>query len=384
MRKNNPRNLKMVIELNSAAKIQENIDYLTTQIITYIGNKRALLKHIDDKLQIVRKKLGQDRIKIFDVFTGSGIVARYFKRYSTMLVVNDLERYATLLAECYLSNTTQINISELQNVYAELTSQLTDNNLREGFITELYAPKDDDNIQAGERVFYTHRNAMYLDTARQLIDDIDENLQKYFLAPLITEASVHTNTSGIFKGFHKGENGIGKFGGGGADALFRIKSNIELPFPVFSSCESEVKVYNGDANEIVKDAPEVDFAYLDPPYNQHPYGSNYFMLNLLADYKRPQTISKISGIPTDWKHSDYNKKQTALKALDDLASNIKAKYVLLSFNSEGFITVDEIQKILERYGKVERTDIEYNTFRGSRNLSDREVHVDEYLYLLEK
>ena len=32
---------------------------------------------------------------------------------------------------------------------------------------------------------------------------------------------------------------------------------------------------------------DLDLAYFDPPYNQHPYGSNYFMLNLLVHYRRP-------------------------------------------------------------------------------------------------
>ncbi|MDR0684304.1 MAG: DNA adenine methylase [Spirochaetaceae bacterium] len=40
---------------------------------------------------------------------------------------------------------------------------------------------------------------------------------------------------------------------------------------------------NGDSNKIINNIPEVDLAYLDPPYNQHPYGSNYFMLNLILD-----------------------------------------------------------------------------------------------------
>ena len=34
-------------------------------------------------------------------------------------------------------------------------------------------------------------------------------------------------------------------------------------------------------NELVKEIEPVDLAYFDPPYNQHPYGSNYFMLNII-------------------------------------------------------------------------------------------------------
>jgi len=70
-------------------------------------------------------------------------------------------------------------------------------------------------------------------------------------------------------------------------------------------------LYYGDNLDIlrryVKDET-VDLIYLDPPYNQHPYGSNYFMLNLICTNERPHTLSKVSGIPGDWNKSQYNYK----------------------------------------------------------------------------
>jgi adenine-specific DNA-methyltransferase len=327
----------------------ENEDYLTKQVLTYIGNKRSLLKFITKGVHVVQKKIGKDKLDIFDVFSGSGIVARYFKQYADNLFVNDLEKYSQMTNVCYLTNTADIDVSELKSTHRDLIDTISASPLIEGFITELYAPKDDDNIQEGERVFYTHRNAMYIDTMRQLIDRIDVPYQKFFLAPLLSEASVHSNTSGMFKGFHKNPTtGIGQFGGGNQDALLRIKGDIELPFPVFSSFQCNPVIYNGDSNEIIKIAPEVDLAYLDPPYNQHPYGSNYFMLNLIVENKRPESVSKISGIAEGWNRSAYNKRQFAYDALSDLVKNIKAKYVLISFNSEGFIAIEEMKAMLAR------------------------------------
>jgi adenine-specific DNA-methyltransferase len=322
---------------------------------------------------------------MFDVFSGSGIVARYFKQYSDLLIANDIEKYSTLISQCYLSNKSDLNITYLRECYNELIDRLNQVPLKEGIISELYAPKDEKNIQSDERVFYTVRNAKYIDTARYYIETIPEAYQKYFLAPLLSEASIHANTSGVFKGFYKNkETGIGQFGGKNQDALFRITGDIHLPFPVFSNFNSDVLVYNGDSNQIIAEAPEVDIAYLDPPYNQHPYGSNYFMLNVILDYKYPENISKISGIPGNWKRSGYNNKNRALSSLSGLVANIKAKYVLVSFNSEGFIQPDEMKNMLEKTGKIEIVETEYNTFRGSRNLKKRDIYVKEYLYLLEK
>ena len=364
--------------------LPENEEYLTQQLITCIGNKRALLKFIGGGINIVQKRLGKTKLSIFDAFSGSGVAARYFKQFAELLITNDLEKYSAVINECYLSNAGSIDMNSLRDHYDYLIRE-TGNNPRSGMIRELYAPADENNIQANDRVFYTIRNAEYIDTIRQLVNNIPKTDQKYFLAPLLSEASIHANTSGVFKGFYKNkETGIGQFGGKNRDALFRITGNIQLPFPVFSNCETDFMVCSGNSNEIIKTLPEVDIAYLDPPYNQHPYGSNYFMLNLILDYKYPQTVSKVSGIPDNWNHSDYNKENHAYSALSELVSNIKARYVLISFNSEGFISQNEMETMLTGIGKVDVLETRYNAFRGSRNLNKRNIHVKEYLYLLEK
>lgn len=370
------------IEIEEA--IYENEEFLTQQLITYIGNKRALLGFIGNGVNIVQKKLGKTKLNIFDVFSGSGVVSRFFKQYANLLITNDLEKYAALINQCYLTNLSSINIKELKYIYRDILNS-TENNLQSGIIRELYAPKDEDNIKVDDRVFYTIRNAMYIDTVRQLINNVPENYKKYFLAPLLSEASIHANTSGVFKGFYKNrETRIGQFGGLNQDALFRITGDIILPFPIFSNFETDTLIYNDDSNTIINEVPEVDLAYLDPPYNQHPYGSNYFMLNLILDYKYPENTSKISGIPDNWNRSNYNRENYAYSALSNLVRNIKAKYVLISFNSEGFIKLEEMKSMLNDIGKLSVLETKYNTFRGSRNLNNRDIHVKEYLYLLEK
>jgi adenine-specific DNA-methyltransferase len=365
--------------------LYENEAYLTKQIITYIGNKRSLLQFITAGIRKVQGRLGKNKLRMFDVFSGSGIAARLFKQYSSLLLVNDLEKYSKITNECYLSNKSELNMPFLKNIHSGLRSEIENQPLKSGIIANKYAPKDDNDIKAEERVFYTRRNAQYIDTMRALIERIDPSCQKYFLAPLISEASIHSNTSGVFKGFYKNhETGIGQFGGERKDALLRIKGDIVLPFPVFSNFDSECTVFSGDSNVVIHTAPEVDVAYMDPPYNQHPYGSNYFMLNLILENKHPENTSKASGIPENWNRSAYNKKQFAYKALTDLVANIKSKFVLISFNSEGFISLDEMKDMLCKIGKVEILEATYTTFRGCRNLANRNIHVKEYLYLLEK
>lgn len=386
----------------------ENPEFLQNQLITYIGNKRALLDFIGEGVREVQKRLGRSQLSCLDVFAGSGIVSRYLKQYASSLTVNDLEKYSCIINRCYLSNKSEINIEELQKLHYSLCKKIdrkmaslekSEKGFKSaGFISELYAPSDEEEIEKGERCFYTPYNAAYLDLARQLIEkEVAPELRDFFIAPLLSEASIHANTAGIFKGFYKNsKTGTGQFGGNGRNALSRIRGKIELPFPVFSEFECRSRVFSSDANLLVKDEavyePEFttdgsfDLAYFDPPYNQHPYGSNYFMLNLIAEYCRPdvQNISRVSGIPRDWNRSDYNKKRRVAEVFVELVRNVRAKYVLVSFNSEGFIPKDEMISLLSSCGKVKVLESEYNAFRGSRNLSGRDIHVKEFLFLVEK
>ncbi len=324
-------------------------------------------------------------MRLFDVFSGSGAVSRYFKQFSDRLIVNDLEDYSSVINRCYLSNKSSLPLKELRHCHRQLTEGLENGRLRKGFITELYAPSADHEIREGERVFFTNRNARYIDTARQRIAELPDEYQHFFLAPLLSEASIHANTAGVFKGFYKDpQSGIGCFGGRGRDALLRITGDINLPFPVFSNFDCEVEVMQEDANRAARICEEVDLAYIDPPYNQHPYGSNYFMLNLIVSYRRPRDISPVSGIPAGWQRSRYNKRRYAYSTFKDLLEHIKAKFLLISFNSEGFISKEEMLGLLSSIGSVEVLETRYNAFRGSRNLGGRNIHVNEYLFLVEK
>lgn len=361
----------------------EDPRYLQEQIITYLGNKRRLLDFIGQAVKRVRRRLGGRKLRCFDAFAGSGIVSRYLKQHAELLYTNDLEGYSRVLNTCYLANSDTVQAAGLPELHAELLRQI-EAAPAPGLLAELYAPQDDAAIHRGERVFYTHRNAVYLDTARQRIGQLPEAVQPFFLAPLLCEASIHTNTAGIFKGFYKNREGIGQFGGRGANALQRIMAPISLPLPVFSRFDCEHHVLQSDATAAAATLPEMDLAYLDPPYNQHPYGSNYFMLNLLLQYEKPGKISAVSGIPAGWNRSPYNKRAQVQQALESLLAVLPARFILISYNSEGFIPLPAMQELLSRHGKVRLTQTDYATFRGCRNLRARALSVKEYLFLLEK
>ena len=365
--------------------VAESPDYLTKQLITYIGNKRALLSPIGVAVERVKRRLGKNRLRCFDAFSGSGVVSRFLKAHASFLVSNDIEDYAAVTSRCYLRNRSTVDLSAVSEIVADLNSMVTTGLFSPGFIEELYSPRDETHITKDDRVFYTRDNARRLDNYRRLIESAPIDMRDMLMGPLLSEASIHANTAGVFKGFYKNRHTqVGQFGGSGADALVRIMGEIMMETPVLSQFECEYEVLQDDVNAAAHGLKDLDLAYIDPPYNQHPYGSNYFMLNLLVRYERPMHISRVSGIPNDWRRSGYNKRARSFPLLRELLHTIDARYLLVSFNDEGFIPPDKMRAMLNEIGTVEIIETRYNAFRGSRNFNNRSIHVTEQLFLVER
>ena len=129
----------------------ESPDYLSRQLITYIGNKRALLGQIGAAVQQVKRRLGQDRLRILDAFSGSGVVSRLMKAHASLLVSNDLEDYAAVINRCYLRNRSTVDLAYIARIVDELNERVERAAFPKGFIEEMYAPRDEANIRDWQR-----------------------------------------------------------------------------------------------------------------------------------------------------------------------------------------------------------------------------------------
>src|SRR5215207_9535107 len=169
------------LNLPFSEPVAEDPRFLQEQIITYIGNKRALLPFIGRGIDAVKRRLGKRRLRVIDLFSGTGIVARFLKQHAEHLIVNDLESYSRVTNECFLSNAREVDHALLREVLNCFEADVLPR-AQPGFITEFYAPRDEQQIAPRDRVFYTRRNAIYLDVARQYIATLPVAVQKYFLA----------------------------------------------------------------------------------------------------------------------------------------------------------------------------------------------------------
>uniref|UniRef100_A0A6C0KGP6 site-specific DNA-methyltransferase (adenine-specific) n=1 Tax=viral metagenome TaxID=1070528 RepID=A0A6C0KGP6_9ZZZZ len=361
--------------------------YLKDQIITYMGNKRKFIPLIEKILDDVKLELGKDRLILGDGFSGSGIVSRLMKNHASKLFVNDIAGYSYTLNQCYLSN--NVNINQLEKVIEKANAYVAKSPVVPLWIQKYWAPLSDTDIKETERVYYTQENAYRIDAYRYYIDNmVSEEYKYYLLGRLIVEASIHTNTSGHFAAYYK-KGTKGHYGGKNEIDINRITKSIILTLPLFSENQCDMQISQTDTNEWVKNLPQLDLIYLDPPYNKHPYCTYYFLLDVINNWDMSVEIPDTTrGQEKKWKTSDYNSYTRAKIAFRDLIKNIDAKFILLSYNNGGLIDLDEITQILSKKGKVMKIPVEhktYNKLKGIANykrVEDKE-DIKEFLWLVD-
>ena len=365
-------------------------NFLTKQIPTYMGNKRKLLKNIEEIIIELEKKENR-KLTFGDGFSGSGIVSRLLKNHGSKLFTNDLAGYAKTFNKSFLSNPSKKKLKEIEEYINKANNFAhNDKNNVESYIEKYWSPKNDTHIKENERVFFSNKNGKLIDKYRYFIDNkTPKTIKNYLLASLLIEASIHNNTNGQFSAFYK-KDGIGAFGGKTGTDIKRITQPIMLKLPIFSENKCVVNISQMDTNEWVKTLPEVDVIYYDPPYNKHPYSIYYFMLDIINNWnieiKIPDTYR---GQPKNWLKSKYNSFSNAEEVFADLIKNTKAKYIILSYNNGGIIPLENLDKILQKYGTLKKIPVihkTYNKLKGIANYKRKteKIKIKEFLWLLKK
>jgi adenine-specific DNA-methyltransferase len=363
----------------------------TDQLIPYIGNKRKLLP-------LIRRAIiatGVSKGTFYDAFAGSGAVARLAKTIGFRVIANDWEPYSHFINSAYIAANHPPEFRALGGLEGALSIL---NNLTAeagGYIALHYCPRDDESPDPDtERMFYTQENGRRIDAIRERIaewrmaETIDRQEEAVLLSPLIFQSAYCSNTSGVFKGWHRG------WGGATKTAWYRIRSTLALSPPVFWDNGRENQVYRANAADLL-DEIECDIAYLDPPYNQHQYGSNYHLLNTVALWDKPPLSPKYdvrhdengkAAIRRDWRserRSAYCYKSSAPAEFRELVAGIKARHVLVSYSTDGIISLHDLLEMLGERGKCSVMTRKYKRYRVSRQRPSASPHNVEFVVLVD-
>ncbi|NIK11519.1 DNA adenine methylase [Alkalibacillus almallahensis] len=333
----------------------------------FIGNKESIVTEIYEILE--NEGLIDKGYTFFDAFSGTGSVSDYLKD-AFNLKANDLLSWCST----YTRGRIMENKVNFKNLGFDPFEFLNSNeNIVEGFFYKNYSPA------ASERMYFNEKNAGRIDYFRITIEDwyneklIDYNEYCYLLACLIESISTVANTAGVYGAFLK---------------KWDPRAVKDIEFIKIDSFNKDVKMeyefFNSKVEDIIEDV-ECDVLYLDPPYTQNQYGTQYHLLETLVLYDNP-TISPVTGSrKTAPMRSDWSKNYKSHILLDKILAKTKAKYILLSYNNDGFLSKQFIEASLKRYGKKETYQCKEISYKKYSNWKTKKKNEHfEYLYFIEK
>ena len=146
------------------------------------------------------------------------------------------------------------------------------------------------------------------------------------------------------------------------------------------------RVYNEDGIGLV---PKVhcDVLYMDPPYNQRQYCTNYHVLETISRWDRPKLYGVTGLRPHEEQKSSFCVKARVLVSLENMVRGTDARHVFLSYNSEGIMNRDQILDVLGQFGSVDLEKRKHARFRADLDRKNRVYKSDqviEYLFCLKK
>jgi adenine-specific DNA-methyltransferase len=294
-------------------------------VIKYLGSKRRLAPVLGELLS------ASGAATALDLFTGTTRVAREFKRRGAQVWAVDSARYSDVLARCYVATDgSAVDRTELAGAVDRL------NRLpgRRGYVTRTFCESSR---------YFQPGNGMRIDAVRDTLEEdfAGSPMFPVLLTSLLEAADRVDSTTGVQMAFLK-------------SWAPRSYNPLELRVPDLLPGRGDAR--RGDAVELVGDLPAVDLAYLDPPYNQHRYFTNYHVWETLVAWDAPAhygVACKRSDCRQASTRSAFNEKARAGEALAQVVAGVKAALVVVSASNEGWVGVEEIVDMCSPQGRVE-------------------------------
>lgn len=350
--------------------------------MNYIGSKLSLLEFLEESIN----KVADKNCKVFcDLFAGTGIVGAYFKRRGYTIIANDIQYYSYVLNKNYIENHTPLKFLGLEKILPLLKK--TEINKKEevvcgflsnlkgvkGFIYKNYCLGGTKNKEF-ERQYFSDENGMRCDAIRQKIEEwkndskITEGEYFFLLTSLLESIDKNANTASVYGAFLKQLK------------KSALKTLVLKPARIIFN-EQKHKVYNEDINKLINKISG-DILYLDPPYNQRQYATNYHILETIARYDNPKVYGKTGLRNYENEKSLYCSRPQVKKTFSDLIQKAKVKYIFLSYNNEGLMTHDDIKEIMSKRGKYGYFTKEYGRFKADKteNRNHKADKTLEYLH----
>jgi len=303
-------------------------------VIKYIGSKRTLVPLIATVAAALPVR------SACDLFAGTTRVGQALRRLGLVVHSNDLATYSEVLGRAYIE-AADVDRGPLAALLRELEALPG----RDGWFTDAFCRR---------ARYFQPQNGARIEAVREAIEGLGlpPVERALVLTSLLLAADRVDSTTGLQMAYLK-------------SWAPRSYNDLRLLLPegVPGPAGSVSRI---DANGL---APvlDVDLVYVDPPYNQHSFFSNYHVWETLIRWDAPETYGvACKRVDCRENRSAYNSKRQAPAALAELLASIPARWLLVSVSDEGFHDVDTLERLLMGIGYVGRVDVDSRRYVGAR------------------
>lgn len=343
--------------------------------MNYIGSKFSLLDFLKTSINKTLEANGETRtpeqMTFVDPLAGTGVVGTTFAKDGYNVIASDIQYYSFVLNKHYLENGGKLDKNRCDALIAELNAL----DGKEGFIYKNYSYGGTEG-QEHRRMYFSDENAKKCDAMRIAIEEkfknceISENEYYFLLASLLNSIDKYANTTSVYGAFLKQLK------------KSAAKDMILSPLPV-SDEPLNGKAYNDNIIDLL-DNVSGDILYLDPPYNARQYCTNYHLLETIARYDEPQIKGKTGLREYSEQKSLFCVSSKVEEFFTEIIKKANFRYIFLSYNNEGLMSFDKIEKIMKKHGRYKVYMKEYHRYKADRARDSKADNTVEYLHCLIK
>ena len=307
-------------------------------VIKYLGSKRTLVPLLANLAEASEARTA------LDLFTGTTRVAQAFKRLGLSVSAVDLASYSEVFARTWITiDASQANLTELGEAISDLNATPGE----AGYFTKTFCE---------DARFFQPKNGAKVDAIRNRIESEYKANWMYYplLTSLILASDRVDSTTGLQMAYLK-------------SWASRSFNSLELRDPGLIAGEGFA--YRGDALELAAHLPPVDLAYLDPPYNQHRYFSNYHIWETLTRWDSPEPYgiaNKRIDVRDSGTKSPFNAKREIAASIQKLVNDVQAETLILSYNNESWLAKDDLIAMCEPRGEVAVIEVDFKRYVGAQ------------------
>jgi DNA adenine methylase/adenine-specific DNA-methyltransferase len=329
--------------------------------LRYMGSKKRLLPWISEILNTL------DFESALDPFSGTGSVGYLIKTMGRSVVASDFLNFSSIIARATIENNTR----RLDGTHIKMLLTRRERGSARDYIEQTF-----------KNIFYTKDDLQFLDRVSWNIRRLDHPQLQALAYAAMFRSCLKRQPRGVFTV----SGDLSRYDDGRRDLRLSIEEHFIEQIEVFNS----VVFTNGHRNKAIcadvfqLPARDIDLVYLDPPYvprsDDNCYIKRYHFLEGLASYWEDLPVdmsTKVRKIAK--KYTPFSYRKTAVEAFDQMFARFSKSIIVLSYSSNGFPDLEQLEKLLRRYKKSVRVFEKQHRYHFGTHENVERAKVTEYL-----